>query len=197
MKAYEWTRKYRKHRAITLTVIALVGIYVLAVCPFGMEPIEAILFVVVSQLAFRIGLSWHTVFAGYGAAAQVNAVAKESRVTLNLDFGRSAWNGYAVQALVRSWKNAALGCLVIPGAAILFRYGDYVSPETVFLAATYSAARFVALAGELYIWFAVNRRRLWYLPAKFLRRKLLDLNVPGSVYMGILDRVREQDLILW
>jgi hypothetical protein len=167
---YETVRSmYARRRTEAHVVITLVAIAIALMEPLRAYSVETVLFVVVSQFTFLRGLSKNVTFGGYGVAKEINAISKDSNVTLTLDFGELCWHRCAVKPLVHEWLDTALGCacIVLVPMLISIAYGA-LPKHAVPMVFAYSAARLLALLGEMYVWLMAERFFYWYMTEKNL-----------------------------
>lgn len=192
MDIYKITAKFALHRNAALMVIGLIDILVMSFGPFGITSGEAVFFVFTSFILFRMGLKGNLNFIGYGVTERINAIAGSFGVDT-----ACAWHpvdivlgGCAPKSLIVSWGLAVAGCVGVPLVI------KFYTPEMLPWALTYSAAHGTALLAEIYVWFAADRHRLWYMPEQYLREALEVFQLSKAALEGIIDLANQQDLLL-
>lgn len=186
---------YLGHKAFAHAIISAVAIAFLITEPFGAGAIEMVIFVVASQSAFFCGVGRNATFSGYGVALEINAICRNFNVPLRLNFGELCWSGCAVKPLIAEWKKTAGCALSLMLMVLLLSFAVELPGHTVPVALTYCAAQLLALLGEMYVWFAADRRVRWFLPEKTLRIVLGNFVMPKFIAELIIARARLENLL--
>jgi hypothetical protein len=187
---------YQQHKVRAHASIALVAIVVALLEPFGMGALEELLFLIVAEVTFLDGLVENAAFSGYGVAKDIHSVSEAFSVILSLPVSEFAWEGFAVRPLVRRWARIAAGSVLLALASILLNFTIELPEHVAALSVTFSAARIIALLGELYVWFLGNRLLLWYLPETHFREMLSASRLSKMAIEALVEKVRDQNLLL-
>ncbi|MBU6214949.1 hypothetical protein KGM48_03905 [Patescibacteria group bacterium] len=182
------------HKNIAFIVLIAIGLVVQNYPPHGWSESTVIIFFLVTQVSFYLGILTNLRFNGYGVRERVNQMARAPVIP---DFGLT-WRGYAVKPLVRSWTfsfMANTAIMAVMGYFLLFEKEGLVSLGAPVLIA-YASAKILALAGEIYVWMMADRHRHWYLAEGRLREYLRGLQRPPKAIDAIIDRARQAELLI-
>ncbi len=137
------------HKSIAFILIMLAGLLLQYFPPSGWGPTSMLVFFLVSQVSFYIGIITNMKFNGYGVFEQVNRIARDTVVP---DFGLT-WNGFAIKPLARSWTLTFMINTALVTVAIYFLL--FEKESVMYLGApvltAYGSAKLIALAGEVYV----------------------------------------------
>lgn len=189
------TATYKFHLLVAAAAICSSNVAFMIFSPFGADSFEAVAFLGMSVVTFLIGVDRQTLFTGYGVAKEIKDILHGSEIVH--DFGGLILKGFAIKPLVMSWLIPLLEYTATAAATILlYRTTRLVSAEILSLVLVLCAGRLLALLSEMYVWFAANRRRLWYLPEPYLDKVLHAFYSPEDVVQAMMQRAKERDLLL-
>ena len=183
------------HESIVLIVMALIDLVVLTHPPRGWNTLCEALFVVVAPLVFFLGILKNTMFSGYGVRDKINQMV-QAQVVPNFEL---TWRGIAIRPLTHFWALIltldAMIIALVEIRAFIFTKGYLLDTFGAAFVA-FVAAILIALAGEIYVWILVDRRRHWYLDEWRLREFLVRQRHSQGAIDTIVRRAREAGLLV-
>ena len=195
MDRAEASFSFTTHESIVLIVMAVVDLFVMTHPPHGWNTLCVALFVVVAPAAFFLGILKNAIFSGYGVRDKINQMV-QAQVVPNFEL---TWRGIAVRPLTPFWALfLALNAMIIATVeipAFIFTKG-YVLDTFAAPFVAGASALLIALAGEIYVWILVDRRRHWYLDEWKLREFLARQRHSQGAIDTIVRRAREAGLLV-
>ncbi len=178
------THKQRVRRSIVHLHIALLGLISIGgglywFQPFGMNSFGALLFSAMSVRCFYRERKWHESFAtGYGAGYALHQILVPKRVLVGMGGGLSC-NGRVPNLILQNWQEgvSTFFSLAIFYFVICWTFEDPDLRAIALLGLYYACARLLALAAEVYVWFAAERHRLWHIHEGYLRHQLSSMSM--------------------
>ncbi len=179
------------HLAAMHLGITIVGILFLMFHPFGMNSVEAMVFLVCSQYIVQTRIESLKRFNGYGVASAINNIVRTPVVS---NGGGLMLEGLFVQRLVRSWMHTTVLFIVL--LLVAWMLFSWVSEATLpRLLMVFVGARMLALLGEIYFWIFAGRQRYWYITEQLLRKQLIRLEYSPKAIHEVVEKASEKGLL--
>jgi hypothetical protein len=192
-------KKYLFHKHAVMLGFTVTMVLMALFSPYAFQ---AVLFSTIAMMVFLINLSIHKKFVGYGVASRMQEILEAKGVSeIKINAPEQVLSGTLVKPLARYWIANFVGTLVIGPVFILLTSTDPKSnPQLIPFMLTVNifllSAFYTGICAAIYVWFAADRQRMWYMPASLLKTACEQVNLPRETREKVFATARNEKLLI-